>query len=106
MVVASKLNGIGVGAVKPRARRIALDRGGFGAQLTSRTFSIDGTASMISSASSLSASVVVPKLVPRAAASTTAAVTRGSAVPQDLHLPAGLHSNRARANAIRRKLPE
>ena len=57
--------------VKPRARRMALIVASV-PELTSRTFSIDGTASMISSASSLSASVGAPKLVPRAAASCTA----------------------------------
>ena len=47
----------------PRARRMALIVASV-PELTSRTFSIDGTASMTRSASSLSASVGAPKLVP------------------------------------------
>ncbi len=49
---------------------------------TSRTFSSDGTASTISSASSTSASVAAPKLVPRSAASRTASTVSGSAWPK------------------------
>jgi len=48
---------------------------------TSRTFSTDGTASTISAASSTSASVGAPKLVPRSVASTTAAIVSRSAWP-------------------------
>src|SRR4051794_5852525 len=48
---------------------------------TSRTFSIDGTASAISSASSTSRSVDAPKLVPSSAASRTASTVSGSACP-------------------------
>ncbi len=49
---------------------------------TSRTFSTDGTASTISAASSTSASVAAPKLVPRSAASRTASTVSGSAWPK------------------------
>ena len=51
-------------------------------ELTSRTFSTDGTASTISAASSTSASVGAPNDVPRAAASVMAATTSGSACPK------------------------
>ena len=47
-----------------------------------RTISIDGTASMISSASCVSASVGAPKLAPRRTASSTARTTRGWAWPR------------------------
>jgi hypothetical protein len=49
---------------------------------TSRTRSIDGTASTISAASSTSASVGAPKVVPSSAAATTAATVSGSAWPK------------------------
>ena len=54
---------------------------------TSRTFSIDGTASTISAASSTSASVAAPKLVPRSAASRTASTVSGSAWPKSERPP-------------------
>ena len=56
-------------------------------ELTRRTFSTDGTASMIISASSLSASVGAPKLVPRPAASRTASTHLRMVVPQDHRAP-------------------
>ena len=49
---------------------------------TSRTCSIEGTAETISAASSTSASVGAPNVVPSAAASTTAATVSGSACPK------------------------
>ena len=49
---------------------------------TRRTFSTDGTASTISAASSTSASVGAPKLVPSSAASRTASTVSGSAWPK------------------------
>ncbi len=49
---------------------------------TSRTISIDGTASTISAARSTSPSVGAPNVVPRASASETAASVVGSACPK------------------------
>ena len=49
---------------------------------TSRTISTDGTALAISSASSTSRSVAVPKLVPSRAAAITASTVSGSACPK------------------------
>ena len=49
---------------------------------TRRTRSTDGTASAISAASSTSASVGAPKLVPRRAASRTASTVSASACPK------------------------
>ena len=49
---------------------------------TSRTRSTEGTASTISAASSTSASVGAPKLVPRSAASRTASTVPASACPK------------------------
>ncbi len=49
---------------------------------TSRTISIDGTASQISSASSTSARVETPKVVPSSAAAVTARTVSGSACPK------------------------
>ena len=66
--------------VKPRASRIALIAASVPDE-TSRTFSIDGTASTISAASSTSASVGAPNVVPRSAASRTASTVSGSAWP-------------------------
>ena len=57
---------------------------------TSRTCSIDGTASAISAASSTSRSVGAPKLVPARAASRTASTVSGSAWPK-IERPPGLH---------------
>ena len=57
-------------------------------ELTSRTFSTDGTASMISSASSLSASVGAPKLVPRRRGRCDRREHARMAVAQD-HRPPG-----------------
>ena len=57
-------------------------------ELTRRTFSIDGTAAVINSANSVSASVGAPKLVPRRAARPMAAVTVRVGVPED-HRPPG-----------------
>ncbi len=48
-------------------------------ELTSRTISTDGTASTISDASSTSASVGAPNVVPRSVAACTAASVSGSA---------------------------
>ena len=62
--------------VYPRARRMALIVASV-PELTSRTFSIDGMASTISSASSFSATVGAPKLVPRCRAASMAATTAG-----------------------------
>ena len=67
--------------VKPRASRIALIAASVPDE-TRRTFSTDGTASTISAASSTSASVGAPKLVPRSAASRTASTVSGSACPK------------------------
>ena len=50
-------------------------------EFTSRTISTDGIRSMICCASSISAVVGAPKVVPRRAASTTAAMTCGCAWP-------------------------
>jgi hypothetical protein len=63
--------------VTSRARRTALIAASV-PELTRRTFSIDGTASTISSASSTSRSVGAPKVVPSSAASRTASTTSGS----------------------------
>jgi hypothetical protein len=49
---------------------------------TRRTFSTEGTASTISAASSTSASVGAPKLVPRSTASRTAVTVSASAWPK------------------------
>ena len=73
--------------VKPRARRMALIVASV-PELTSRTFSIEGTASMINSASSLSASVGAPKLVPRTAASLHRRDHLRMGMPQN-HRPPG-----------------
>ena len=51
-------------------------------EFTSRTFSIDGTASTTSSASSFSANVGAPKLVPRRNAASTASTTAGWLCPR------------------------
>jgi len=51
-------------------------------ELTSRTFSIDGTAVQIASAKRTSRSVGAPKLVPPAAASWIAASTSSCAWPR------------------------
>ena len=67
--------------VKPRASRSALIAASVPDE-TSRTFSIDGTASAISAASSTSASVDAPNVVPRSAASRTASTVSGSACPK------------------------
>ena len=67
--------------VIPRARRIALIEASV-PELTIRTISIDGTASMISSARSTSASVGAPNVVPRRVASSTTATVSGSACPK------------------------
>jgi hypothetical protein len=67
--------------VNPRASRIALIVASV-PEFTSRTFSMLGTAAMISSASSLSASVGAPKLVPRRIELSKAATTRGWACPR------------------------
>ena len=64
-----------------RARRSALIAASVPDE-TSRTFSTDGTASTISAASSTSASVAAPKLVPRRAASRTASTVSASAWPK------------------------
>ena len=57
---------------------------------TSRTSSIDGKASMISSASSTSRSVGAPNVVPAAAASRTTSIVSGSAWPK-MQRPPRLH---------------
>ena len=49
---------------------------------TRRTFSTEGTQSRTASANSVSASVQAPKLVPEAAALTTASITGGRAWPR------------------------
>ena len=67
--------------VKPRARRTALITASV-PELTRRTFSTDGTAATIFSASRTSASVLAPNDVPRAAASVTACTMRGGACPK------------------------
>ena len=67
--------------VKPRASRTALIAASVPEE-TRRTISTDGTASTISSASSTSASVGAPNVVPRAAASSIAASVSGSACPK------------------------
>ena len=64
--------------VNPRASRSALIAASVPDD-TSRTRSIEGTASAISAASSTSASVGAPKLVPRVAAARTASTVSGSA---------------------------
>ena len=56
-------------------------------ELTSRTFSTDGTASMISSANSFSASVGAPKLVPRRTAALDRLDHRRMGVPEDHRSP-------------------
>ncbi len=66
---------------KPRASRSALITASVPEE-TRRTFSTEGTASTISAASSTSASVGAPKLVPRSAASRTASTVSGSACPK------------------------
>jgi hypothetical protein len=67
--------------VKPRASRTAVIDASVPEE-TSRTFSTDGTASTISAASSTSASVGAPKVVPRSAAARTASTVSGSAWPK------------------------
>ena len=67
--------------VNPRASRSALIAASVPDE-TRRTCSIDGTASAISAASSTSASVETPKVVPRRAASRTASTVSGSACPK------------------------
>ena len=67
--------------VNPRATRIALIAASVPDE-TSRTSSIDGNASTISSANSTSRSVGAPKLVPSSAASRTASTVSGSACPK------------------------
>ena len=67
--------------MKPRASRSALIAASVPDE-TRRTFSTDGTASAISAASATSASVGAPKLVPRRAASRTAATVSGSECPK------------------------
>ena len=67
--------------VKARASRSA-DIAASVPEETSRTCSIDGTASAISAASSTSRSVGAPKLVPSSAASRTASTVSGSAWPK------------------------
>jgi hypothetical protein len=67
--------------VKARARRTVLSAASVPDD-TSRTFSSDGTTSTSSAASSTSPSVGAPKVVPRPAASRTAAMVSGSAWPK------------------------
>jgi hypothetical protein len=67
--------------VKPRARRIALIAASVPEE-TSLTFSIDGTASTITSARRTSRSVAAPNVVPSAAASRTASTTSVGAWPR------------------------
>ena len=56
-------------------------------ELTSRTFSTEGTAAMISSASSFSASVGAPKLVPRRTAASSGRHDRRMGVAEDHRSP-------------------
>ena len=67
--------------MKARARRSA-DIPASVPDETSRTCSIDGTASAISTASSTSRSVGAPKLIPSSAAERTASTVSGSAWPK------------------------
>ncbi len=66
--------------MNPRASRSALIAASVPEE-TRRTFSIDGTASTISAASSTSASVGAPKVVPSSAAARTTSTVSGSACP-------------------------
>ena len=56
-------------------------------ELTMRTISIDGTASMISSASCVSRSVGAPKLAPRRTASSTACDDARMGMAEDERAP-------------------
>ncbi len=67
--------------VQPRARRIAVMAASV-PELVILTRSIEGMASRISRAISVSAVVGAPKLVPLRAASQTAAITSGWACPR------------------------
>ena len=67
--------------VAARARRMA-DIVASVPELTKRTFSIAGKASITSSASSASVGVEAPKLVPLRAAWTMASTTSGAAWPR------------------------
>src|SRR3954467_15764239 len=72
---------------------------------TSRTRSIDGTASTISSASSTSRSVGAPKLVPSSAASRTASTVSASAWPKSSGPPHTPHYTHAHPPRPRRLHP-
>ena len=72
--------------VKPRARRTAAVVASVPLE-TSRTFSTEGSAWRMSSASSISRRDGAPKLVPPRAASTTASTVAGCGVPEDERPP-------------------
>ena len=74
------------GPVTARASRIALIDASVPDEVM-RTISADGTRSTTSAASSTSASVGAPKLVPAAAAAVTASTTSGWAWPGDQRAP-------------------
>ena len=93
--------------MNPRASRRALIVASV-PELTSRTLSIEGTARMISSASSLSASVGAPKLVPRSAACLIGGRrrpdvrARGSTVPRSRYSRcSGCHRGRTSTHPLR-----
>ena len=66
--------------MNPRARRIALMAASVPLE-TSRTISIEGIAAVMRSASSTSASVGAPNVVPRSAAARAASTISGRAWP-------------------------
>ena len=72
---------------------------------TSRTSSIVGKASLISSASSTSRSVGAPNVVPAAAASRTASIVSGSACPKMSGPHDCTQSSRRRPSAVSRYAP-